>query len=111
MQGALARTTLNIGGLNPFKRRIISNIVTSTMLYAWLVADFVGTTRRKHSSVNRLSMLRQISGFRKLSLPGIGKDNTDKHIDNRDSSSMSVFSCTKFKNPRGFNLLFLKNIE
>ena len=63
-QGALARVTPNIGG--PFRRRIISAVVTSIMLYAcpiWSEALSLGTTRRILSSVYCLSAIRLISGF------------------------------------------------
>ena len=61
---------LNIGGPNSFKRRIISRVAMSIMLYAcpiWAEASSVGTTSRKLSSVYRLSAIRQISRFRTVS--------------------------------------------
>ena len=69
-QRALTRMMANIGGPGPFKRRIISAIVTSIMLYAcqiWSEALFVGTTSRILSSVYRLSAIRRVSGFRTVS--------------------------------------------
>ena len=69
-QRVLARMMPNIGRPDPFKRRIISALVTPIMLYAcpiWLEALSVGTTRRILSSVYRLSAIRRVSGFRTVS--------------------------------------------
>ena len=56
-QGALARMMPYIGGPGPFKRRIISAIARSIMLYAcpiWAKALSLGTTRKILSSAFRL---------------------------------------------------------
>ena len=70
IQRTLAMMMPNIGGPNPFKRKIILSISTYIMLYAcpiWSEVLSVGTTRRILSSVYRLSAIRQISGFRTVS--------------------------------------------
>ena len=56
IQGALNRKMPNIGVPNPFRRRIISRIVTSIRLYAypiWSEALSLRTTRRKLFSSKR----------------------------------------------------------
>ena len=82
-QRALARMMPNIGGPDPFKKRIISAIVTSIMLYAcsiWSEALSVGTTRRILSLVYRLSAIRRVSGFRTVA-DEAAKGNTNRYID------------------------------
>ena len=61
---------LNIGEPNPFKRRIISRVITAIILYVCSVGSkalSVRTTRRIPSSVYCLSVIRRVSGFRTVS--------------------------------------------
>ena len=62
-QGAVTKMMPNIGGPNPFKRRIIPRAVTSILFYACPIrseALLVGTTGRKLFSAYRLNAISQI---------------------------------------------------
>lgn len=70
IQSALARMLPNIGGPKFQKRLLLSRVVSSALLYAapiWSNAVRVQETRRKLSSVYRLTALRTICGFRTIS--------------------------------------------
>lgn len=66
IQSSLARMLPNIGGPKPARRRLLSTVVNSVILYAspvWADALMIKTTKRKLTSIYRLSALRTISGF------------------------------------------------
>lgn len=70
VQAALARIMPNMGGPRFLRRLLLAKVVTSVLIYAapvWAQAMTVKETRRKLASVQRLSALRAICGFRTIS--------------------------------------------
>lgn len=70
IQSTLARMLPNIGGPKYQKRILLSRVVSSALLYAapiWSKAVIVQETKKKLSSVYRLTALRTISGYRTIS--------------------------------------------
>lgn len=70
VQAALSRIMPNIGGPKYEGRILLSRVVSSVLLYAapvWAHALNIQETRRKLSSVYRLSALRTIRGYRTIS--------------------------------------------
>ena len=67
LQRSLARLMPSTGGPKPAKRRLLATVINSVILYAspvWAEAMNVIETRKKLTSIYRLSVLRTICGFR-----------------------------------------------
>lgn len=70
LQSALARMLPNVGGPKPQKRLLLAKVVSSALLYAAPIFEKALTrkeTKKKLTSVYRLSALRVISGYRTIS--------------------------------------------
>lgn len=70
IQAALSRILPNIGGPKSSRRALLANVTSSVLLYAapiWAGAMKLKTNKRKLLSVNRLSALRAICGYRTIS--------------------------------------------